>query len=208
MSVQEAYDGWSASYDTDRNLTRDLDERVTREVLGERRFGSILEAGCGTGKNTAFYAGIAEGVCAMDFSYGMMVRAREKVRTGNVAFLLADLTRPWPCEEDSFDLVACNLVLEHVQDLSFVFAQAARVLKEGGSFFVCELHPFRQYQGKQAVFSGAEGETRIPAYVHHISDFIQAADENGLMLSDFREWWHEEDEGKPPRVVEFLFGVQ
>jgi malonyl-CoA O-methyltransferase len=205
MSVQEAYDDWSASYDADRNLTRDLDARVTREMLPARRFDSILEAGCGTGKNTAFYAGTGGRVSAMDFSYGMIAQARGKVQAGNVGFLLADLTRPWPWTAGSFDLVACNLVLEHIEDLSFVFGQAARVLKEGGSFFVCELHPFRQYQGKQAVFSGVEGETRIPAYVHHISDFIRAAAESRLTLSDFREWWHEEDEGKPPRVMSFTF---
>ena len=205
MSVREAYDDWSASYDADRNLTRDLDARVTREVLAGRRFGSILEAGCGTGKNTAFYAEIGGGVSAMDFSYRMISMARQKVRAGNVRFLLADLTRPWPWKPDSFDLVACNLVLEHVEDLSFVFAGAARVLKRGGSFFVCELHPFRQYQGKQAVFSGVDGETRIPAYVHHISDFTRAAEENNMRFGDLREWWHEEDAGKPPRAVEFMF---
>jgi malonyl-CoA O-methyltransferase len=205
MSVQEAYDGWSASYDADRNLTRDLDERVTRQVLGERHFGSIFEAACGTGKNTPFYARIGETVTAMDFSYGMIALARQKVRAGNVSFLLADLRRPWPCAADSFDLVACNLVLEHIEDLSFVFGQAARVLKAGGSLFICELHPFRQYQGKQAVFSGAEGEIKIPAYVHNISDFMWAAEENGLRLADLHEWWHEEDDGKPPRAVSFLF---
>jgi ubiquinone/menaquinone biosynthesis C-methylase UbiE len=129
------------------------------------------------------------------------------VQAGNVGFLLADLTRPWPWEAGSFDLVTCNLVLEHIEDISFVFGQAARVLKEGGSFFVCELHPFRQYQGKQAVFSNEVGETRIPAYVHHISDFIQAAVENRLRLADLHEWWHEEDEGKPPRMVSFVFGT-
>lgn len=205
MSVQDAYDDWSASYDADRNLTRDLDAQITREMLGDRHFGSILEAGCGTGKNTAFYAQIADAVSAMDFSYDMIVRAREKVQVGNVRFLLADLTRLWPWREGCVDLVACNLVLEHIEDLSFVFGEAARVLRGGGSFFVCELHPFRQYQGKQAVFSGEKGEIKIPAYVHHISDFTRAAEENGLRLGDLREWWHEEDAGKPPRTVSFLF---
>lgn len=205
MSVQEAYDGWSASYDADRNLTRDLDARVTREVLAAWHFDSVLEAGCGTGKNTAFYAQIGGTVAAMDFSHRMIARARGKVAAGSVSFLLADLTRPWPYTANTFEFAACNLVLEHIEDLSFVFSQAARVLKAGGSFFVCELHPFRQYQGKQAVFSGAEGESKIPAYVHHISDFTQAAATNNMRLAELREWWHEEDAGKPPRVVSFVF---
>jgi len=207
MSVRESYDDWSASYDADRNLTRDLDARVTREMLGGRRFNWILEAGCGTGKNTPFYAGIGGIVTAMDLSYGMIAQARQKVREGNVGFLLADLTRPWTYAPSSFDLVACNLVLEHIEHLSFIFGQAARVLMKGGSFFVCELHPFRQYQGKQAGFSGEQGETRIQAYVHHISDFFQSASENGLRLADFREWWHENDEGRPPRLVSLIFSA-
>lgn len=205
MSVRDAYDDWSASYDADRNLTRDLDQHVTMQVLGGRHFDAILEAGCGTGKNTAFYAQVGGTVSAMDFSYGMIVRARGKVQAGNARFLLADLTRPWPWKAGSFDLAACNLVLEHIEDLSVAFAQAARVLRAGGSFFVCELHPFRQYQGRQAVFSGEQGEIKVPAHVHHISDFTRAAAENGLKLVDVGEWWHEEDTGKPPRVVSFLF---
>ncbi|MEH1985744.1 MULTISPECIES: hypothetical protein [unclassified Nostoc] len=33
MSIQAAYDNWSATYDADENLTRDLDRIVTRETL-------------------------------------------------------------------------------------------------------------------------------------------------------------------------------
>ena len=33
MRIEEAYNVWSATYDLDRNLTRDLDEIVTRETL-------------------------------------------------------------------------------------------------------------------------------------------------------------------------------
>jgi hypothetical protein len=33
MSIQSAYNEWSESYDTDENLTRDLDQKVTRETL-------------------------------------------------------------------------------------------------------------------------------------------------------------------------------
>jgi malonyl-CoA O-methyltransferase len=48
MRVKEAYDEWSSSYDDDRNLTRDLDHQVTREMLSGFRCDSIIELGCGT----------------------------------------------------------------------------------------------------------------------------------------------------------------
>ncbi|MEX1021468.1 MAG: hypothetical protein WDZ49_17535, partial [Litorilinea sp.] len=94
---------------------------------------------------------------------------------------------------------------EHICDLDFVFAEAARVLAPGGYFFVSELHPFRQYAGKQARFTH-EGQTlEIPAYVHHISDFLEAAAAHQLTLTRLQEWWHTEDAGKPPRLVSFLW---
>jgi ubiquinone/menaquinone biosynthesis C-methylase UbiE len=205
VRVQEAYDHWSATYDTDENLTRDLDQVATRETLADLRCKSILELGCGTGKNTALLAQIGEEVHALDFSEGMLKKAKEKLESSNVAFSLADITRQWPCADQSADLVVCNLVLEHIEDLSFIFSEAFRSLVEGGRFFICELHPFRQYQGIKARFQRDRGTSEIQAFVHHISDFLEAAERNGFTLKGCREWWHEEDQNKLPRLVSFMF---
>jgi len=205
MSIQKAYNEWSETYDTDQNLTRDLDQKVTRETLAHLRFDSILEIGCGTGKNTAFLVDVGEHVHALDFSEGMIEKAREKVKAENVKFSVADLTQKWPCENRSYDLIVCNLVLEHIEDLSFIFSEALRVLHEQGRFIINELHPFRQYEGKKARFDAGAGTTEIPAFVHHISDFVNVAATNGLRLVKLNEWWHEQDQGKPPRIISFIF---
>ena len=205
MSIQNAYNEWSQTYDTDRNLTRDLDQQVMREALAELHFDSILETGCGTGKNTTFLAQVGVHVHALDFSEGMIEKAREKVKAGNVRFSVADLTQKWPCEDQAYDLIVCNLVLEHIEDLAFIFSEAFRVLDAGGKFFINELHPFRQYEGKKAVFQGGEGVTEIPAFVHHISDFLNAASKNGFALLTLDERWHAEDLNKPPRIISFIF---
>ena len=52
MNIQDAYNDWAITYDFDRNLTRDLDQTVTKGTLANRRYHTILEVGCGTGKNT------------------------------------------------------------------------------------------------------------------------------------------------------------
>jgi malonyl-CoA O-methyltransferase len=206
MEIQGAYNEWATSYDEDRNLTRDLDRQVTRELLDGRRFDAILELGCGTGKNTLFLAEIGAAVRSLDFSEEMLRRAREKVTAPHVSFAMADLTQPWPCAGQSADLVAGNLVLEHIAELGFVFGEAARVLQAGGLLFLNELHPYRQYQGSVARFQRGEETTYIGAFVHHLSDFTRAAAGHGLALLSFHEWWHEEDQGKPPRLVSFVFG--
>ena len=205
MSIQNAYNEWSQSYDTDRNLTRDLDQRVTREVLATLHFDSILELGCGTGKNTSFLSQIGENIRAVDFSQGMIDKAKAKLKAENVKFSIMDITKKWVFDDHSFDLLVCNLVLEHMEDLSFVFSEAARVLQNQGRFFVNELHPFKQYDGKKARFD-KDGETvEVDAFVHHISEFLKAATDNGLSLIKLNEYWHEEDQNKPPRIVSFLF---
>jgi len=205
MDIQQAYTEWSATYDEDRNLTRDLDEFVTREMLANLRGNSTLEIGCGTGKNTAFLAQISKHVSAVDFSLSMIEKARRKFLSDNVEFILADISQPWRFADLSFELIVCNLVLEHIADLSFVFAEAARVLCQNGRFFVSELHPFRQYDGTQARFQRQNETTQIPAFVHHVSEFISAGESNGLSLSGMKEWWHSEDQNKPPRLVSFMF---
>jgi ubiquinone/menaquinone biosynthesis C-methylase UbiE len=205
MDIEKAYTHWSATYDVDRNLTRDLDQAVTRETLAHLRCTSVLEIGCGTGKNTALLAAIGQKVLALDFSEGMIERARKKLSPDNVIFAVADITRKWPCEDQSVDLIVCNLVLEHIKNLSWVFSEAFRVLALGGHFFISELHPFRQYEGTRAHFQRDQQRTEIQAFVHHISDFTGTAVGKGLSLENIREWWHKEDENKPPRIVSLLF---
>src|SRR5678810_186092 len=123
MDIQNAYNEWSEIYDTNANLTRDLDEKVTRDTLGDQKFKSILELGCGTGKNTVFLAQIGTSVHALDFSQGMIEKAKEKVQAGNVRFEVTDLTKCWPCEHNAYDLITCNLVLEHIADLPHIFSE-------------------------------------------------------------------------------------
>jgi ubiquinone/menaquinone biosynthesis C-methylase UbiE len=205
MNIQRASVDWSETYDSDENRTRDLDQKVTRDALANLHFDSILEIGCGTGKNTVFLTLIGSQVHALDFSEGMIEKAKKKIQAKNVRFSVADLTQKWPCEDRSYDLVVCNLVLEHIEDLSFIFSEAFRVLEEKGRFLINELHPFRQYEGKKARFDRGEGVTEIPAFVHHISDFVNAASGNRLTLIKLNEWWHERDQGKLPRIVSFIF---
>ena len=209
MSVRAAYDNWAATYDTDRNLTRDLDQVVTRRILADRHAATILELGCGTGKNTVFLAQIAGRVVALDFTEGMIAQARIKLTeqgARNVQFSIADLTQPLPCAGDQVDLAVCNLVLEHIADLAPVFAEAYRVLADGGRFFVCELHPFKQYIGGKANFQRGDQQIEIPAFVHHISAFLRSAESAGFTLKRLDEWWHDDDPPTgTPRLVSFLF---
>ena len=205
MNIQSAYNNWSESYDEDLNLTRDLDAHIVRNEFGNSKFDSILEVGCGTGKNTILFSEIADKVYAIDFSDGMISKAKEKVNLKNVVFTQADITLKWPIENNSIELVTCNLILEHIENLDFIFSEANRCLKKQGKFFINELHPFRQYDGKKATFMNDGKATEIDAFIHHISDFINAAINNRFKLLKFNELWHELDKNKSPRILSLLF---
>ncbi len=205
MNIQTAYNEWSEIYDSNDNLTRDLDQKITRDTFTNQQFDSILELGCGTGKNTAFLVQIGKNVHALDFSQGMIEKAKEKVRAGNIRFSMADLTKQWPCENETYDLITCNLVLEHIQDLNHIFSEAARTLRPNGKLFINELHPFKQYRGTKARFERGKEIIEVEAFTHHISDFTNAAAANKLKLEKLNEYWHEADQSKPPRLISFVF---
>ena len=204
MGIRDDYDSWSGQYDSDHNKTRDLEGAALRKTLGHRRFGNTLEAGCGTGKNTGWLAQQCDHVVAADFSAGMLAVARKKSSAANVTFRETDLLNRWPFPEGEFDLIVFSLVLEHIQDLEPAFAEASRVLKPGGSVYVGELHPFKQYAGAKARFE-VEGDVRLlTCYTHHVSSFYNAAFHAGLSLSGLAEHFDDESD-EPPRLLTMLF---
>lgn len=201
MSTQSHYDSWSSQYDSNENKTRDLEAIALREMLAHIPFHTVLEMGCGTGKNTAWLAAQAGSVRGVDFSSEMLARAREKITAPHVQFVQANILQPWTFGQGVYDLVTFSLVLEHIQDLEPVFAEVARALVPGGHVYVGEFHPFRQYQGKKASYPTEEGEQELQCYVHHVSDFVEAGERHGLSLVTIRELFDEGDRGGVPRVL-------
>ena len=203
------YDTWSATYDSDRNLTRDLAGSLLRQKLDGVRIDAIVEAGCGTGGNTFFLASLATRLIALDFSEGMLSVVREKARQqlpdSDIEFHRADLTQPWPLPDAAANLVVCALVLEHIDDLSPVFSEAHRVLKKEGSFLVFELHPERQLLGGRATFESEGQKHEIPAFVHSIDQFRMCGENGGFTGAEFEPHAHPEDTGKPPRILFMKF---
>lgn len=206
--VAGAYDHWAAQYDGDENATKDLDAVVVRQAPLRVAGSDVLELGCGTGKNTTWLAEQARQVLAIDFSAGMLAVARQHVRAPNVAFVEHDVRLLWPVDAAAVDLVIGNLVLEHIEDLAPIYAEAARVLRPGGQLFLCELHPFRQLRGGQAHFTDpATGETvHVPAFPHSTSEYVNAGLARGLVLRELGEWIElGAAAGSAPRLVSVLF---
>ena len=201
MSIEKAYNIWAAQYDTNSNKTRDLDTRGTIETLTKFDFSKVIELGCGTGKNTEFLLKKAKRVIGLDFSQEMLNKAKGKIRDERVEFQKADITTAWNIENDFADLITCNLVLEHIRNLDPVFKEANRKLKSGGIFFISELHPFKQYSGSKAKFETENGIQELETFVHHVSEYLNVANENGFELIEIKEWFDEDNLTGIPQLI-------
>ena len=204
MDPQKAYNTWAAQYDTNHNRTRDLEAVALRRSLADIPFESCLEIGCGTGKNTQWLIEKAKKVTAVDLSEEMLAKAKEKVPVGRVEFVQANITKPWSFITGSYDLVSFSLVLEHIEDLDHIFAEASKALKEKGHVYIGELHPFKQYSGTKARFDTEEGTQVVDCFNHHISDFIRAGKKHGLELVGIEEYFDDDARSGIPRILAIL----
>jgi ubiquinone/menaquinone biosynthesis C-methylase UbiE len=203
--VQQAYNSWAQQYDTNDNKTRDLEARSLRETLAPVSFEYCLEIGCGTGKNTVWLMEKAATVTAVDLSEEMLAKAKEKITSPGVTFVQADITEPWTFATRQYDLVGFSLVLEHIELLQPAFEKAAAVLKPGGYLYISELHPFKQYSGSKARFETENGTQVVTCFNHHITDFIDAAQEANMQLVNMKEYFDDDDRNNIPRLLTLLF---
>jgi predicted TPR repeat methyltransferase len=205
MSIEKAYNIWANQYDTNKNRTRDLDKKSTIETLSKYEFENVLELGCGTGKNTNWLLEKAKRIIGLDFSQEMLNKAKEKITSRKVVFRKADLNENWEIDNNFADLITSSLTLEHIENLNHIFDQANLKLKKNGLFFISELHPFKQYSGSKAQYETENGTKELEVYIHHISEYIDNAKNNGLKLVEMKEWFDENNQNGLPRLISFLF---
>lgn len=201
--VAAAYNEWAETYDTDQNRTRDLAAEVLRKAGLSVTGRKVIEVGCGTGRNTVWLVERAAEIVGLDFSEEMLARARTRVGDSPVRFVQHDVRTTWPLPDASADVVIAMLVLEHVEQLEPVFAEAARTLVAGGELFVCELHPRRQLLGGQAQFTNKQtGERQlVSAFLHSTEDYLKAAASSSFELVSLADWHDEDALANPPRLL-------
>jgi malonyl-CoA O-methyltransferase len=182
LSTRDGYDRWAEIYDVEGNPLTAMEEPHVDALLGDVRGLTVLDLGCGTGRHTQRMASRGANVTAMDFSQGMLDRAREKTHGLDVRFVAHDLSTPLPVADRSFDRVLCGLVLDHIRDLPLLFSEMRRVCRPspagvGGSIVVSVMHPAMMLRGVQARFTDPNSgrEVRPASVANQISDYVSAA---------------------------------
>jgi ubiquinone/menaquinone biosynthesis C-methylase UbiE len=121
-------------------------EAAIRDAFAGRQFRSLLDLGTGTGRMLEMFGpGIERGL-GIDLSLDMLLIARDRleraglrhcsVRQGDIYDL--------PLGDDTFDAVILHQVLHFLDDGARAVAEAARVLRPGGSLLVVDFAPHEQ----------------------------------------------------------------
>ena len=115
------------------------------EALGDVAGRRVLDIGCGEGRFCRVLAGLGADVTGIDFTEALIEQARasagfDETHSVENAEDLAGIG------DESFDLAVSYIVLVDVQDYERSIRAALRVLRPGGRFIVCNVHPMRMAQ--------------------------------------------------------------
>lgn len=103
----------------------------------------ILDLGCGCGNETIDAAKLTgpEGVSyGLDITEAMIVKAASMAETmglTNAKFVYGNIEE-LPFDDESFDAIMSNCVINHAKDKKKVYREIFRVLKKGGRFVVSD----------------------------------------------------------------------
>lgn len=106
------------------------DEPEILALLNKLAPRSVLELGCGAGRNTRYFAA-AECYVGMDISMNLLRRAVERQGANSLGILCGDITIP-PFADASFDLVFSDSTVQHVSPdrIGQCVAEIARISAE------------------------------------------------------------------------------
>ncbi len=167
-----------AGYNADADLG--LGCGIPTQFAGINKGDNVLDLGSGAG-NDCFVARAIVGdtgcVTGLDFTEEMVERATEnnkKLGYSNVRFVKGDIEE-MPLEDNKFDVVVSNCVLNLVPDKNKAFAQIMRVLKPSGHFCVSDVVtkgnlPKKVKEDAEMYVGCVSGAIDMDKYVKIISD--------------------------------------
>ena len=137
MDPEDRWVGGYAGYEWDH--LRPLLNVYEMDVAGKE----VMELGCNVGGSSVVLASMGADVSAVDIDAGMIRIANANIArhelTSSARTFHVDDTRKLPFSDEQFDHIVANSVLEYVSSdhLPVLVAELQRVLKPGGSLFIC-----------------------------------------------------------------------
>jgi len=111
---------------------REYIEQTILQYLNDRKIlkvPTLLDLGCGDGNNLTFLQKYTEDLFGSDYNLTRLIRAQQKVPLARL--FLSDIL-DYPVQENFFDIIFFNHVLEHIPADNEALNSVFRILKPGG----------------------------------------------------------------------------
>lgn len=195
VPTQAGYDRWAEIYDEEDNPLVAMEQPRVTALMGDVAGLAVADVGCGTGRHTAWLSAAGANVTAIDFSAGMLARARSRQYSTPVRFIEHDLTKPLPLPAAAFDRVLSGLVVDHIPDVAAHFRELLRICRPDGFVVISVLHPAMMLKGVRARFKdpATGAEVRPESCPHQICDYVMAVLRAGALLEHVSEYAMDDD---------------
>jgi 2-polyprenyl-3-methyl-5-hydroxy-6-metoxy-1,4-benzoquinol methylase len=108
--------------------------------------GSVLDVGCGEGYGTYFLSRRCKEVIGIDTFQDTINHCKKTYRSKNLEFYKYD-GKKIPFSNNSFDIITCFQVIEHVKEEALFLREIKRILKADGTALFTT--PYRVYRLKK-----------------------------------------------------------
>ena len=135
----EAADDWIGQ---DQAVRTDLLDTWMLDALGDIVGTRVLDIGCGEGRFSRIMAGLGTRVTGIDLAEPLIERARN-LSVGAENYIVGNAEDLAGMGSDTFDSAVSYIVLVDLLDYERSIEAAYRVLRPGGLFVVCNIHPMR-----------------------------------------------------------------
>ncbi len=121
------------------------------ELLGDVKGKKMIDAGCGEGYLTRYYASKGAEVVGIDLSSNLIEIARDKSPEDLlVDYQVGDICKMEFVADGWYDVLLCNLVILNIPCYQEAFSEFNRVLKSGGVLVFSIVHPAFNFYGPGA----------------------------------------------------------
>lgn len=187
VSVQDGYREWLPSYEASVDDAMDLALLERIETIQWSRARRAVDLGCGTGRTAAWLRtkGV-DHIDGVDVTPEMLDAA--PVRGAHERLVEADV-RATGLDAATYELAVCCLVDEHLDELSGLYREARRLLRDDGMFTLVGYHPaFIMRTGMPTHYDTRGGEhVAIETHVHLLSEHFAAAGDVGFTALELHE---------------------
>jgi len=114
---------------------------VVMRMLGDIGSLQVCDLACGEGFLSRLLAAQGANVTGVDLSVNLLQHAERQSKGLAIEYIRDDARSLARVDDASFDAVVCNMALMDIPDLDATMLSVHRVLKKGGKFVFCVLHP-------------------------------------------------------------------